>query len=430
MTVISWVPAAFEASTIAVLSTILVGFPLKWGFLLGFVIADVSPAVTVPLLLDFQLQGYGTNKGIPTVLLAGSGFNSVFAICAYGVAWSFIFSGGLAPWIIVVLAIVEIIGGIVLGCIIGKLLAITWLSSGATDGRRFILTLLSGCVCIFGGGFIGRGGGGTLAVVVIGIYVNEALHEKARGVQNLLNFIWVTFGQPYLFSLLGAAVSLSSLTPKLVTAGILLIVGGLIVRAAVIFACVSGTDWNMKERLFGAITWCPKATVQAALSTVALDYVKDSGNRKDFDDDHGSNDFDRLKRYATVVLTVAVLSIILTAPLFAVIMKYTGENWLVHTPPSDEEGLEDENEPITMEVTLGSLRDARAASLGPRKFSAALFIPHLYDVPEEERESDAADGPRRRSLSAPARPSTVNKPSTELTTLTRPIPEESIEETL
>ncbi len=137
--------------------------------------------------------------------------------------------------------------------------------------------------------------------------------------------------------------------------------------------------------MFTCITWCPKATVQAALSTVALDYVTDSANRREFDDDGGDTDYEKNEEFATVVLTVAVLSIILTAPAFAVAMKYTGENWLVKSEapaPGAQPALAaaasdgigagngyDPEEPVSITLGLGRRKDTLTTTLGDRKIS-------------------------------------------------------------
>jgi NhaP-type Na+/H+ or K+/H+ antiporter len=365
MSVLSVFPAMVEAAMIAIMAVAVFDFDWAWGFLLGFLIADVSPAVTVPLLLDFQLQGYGTDKGIPTILLAASGFNSVFAICAYGVVKSFIFSSGQPPWLTIILAVVMVGGGILLGIVFGKLVVGIWDAPGAGALSRTGLTVTLALLCIFGTTakvlkVVDVSGGGVLAVVVLGMYIANTKKGDA-GVQQItgiLAFAWAQVGQPFLFALLGASVLIENLTPAIVGGGILVIFMGLLLRAAAAYVCAMTTTWNVKEKLFTMITWCPKATVQAALSTVALDYVTDSDNRKEFDDDGGDTDYKTLKDRATIVLTVAVLSIILTAPVFAVAMKWTGEHWLNHDPPKDED------KGTALEIDLGSTRSHRTASLG------------------------------------------------------------------
>jgi hypothetical protein len=111
------------------------------------------------------------------------------------------------------------------------------------------------------------------------------------------------------------------------------------------------------------------AVFQAALSTVALDYVRLSGNRGEFDDAGGDTDYATAEDRAIVVLTVAVLSIILTAPLFAVCMKYAGENWLVKSEvkfddKGDIETHYDGDQTVTIEMAVGSRKESISSSLG------------------------------------------------------------------
>ena len=382
MGVLSWIPAFIEATTIMLLSGAVFGFPVKWGFPLGFLVADVSPAVTVPLLLDFQVQGYGTDKGIPTILLAGSGFNSVFAIIAFGVTLSFIFATGEPVWVTIARGLGQVFLGVAEGVVIGEFLVKVGWRHSKSEVTRFTLVLLISCVLLFGMGHaeVGMKGGGTLGVVVIGIYVNEKLQAGSRPVQNLLNYVWSKVGQPYLFGLLGTAVLLSDLKPSYVSGGCVLVFSGLLLRAAATFVCTLTTDWNFKEKMFTCITWCPKATVQAALATVALDYINDKDNEEDFDkidgvEYGGKLSFKTCEKYATIVQTVAVLSIILTAPFFAVAMKYAGETWLVKSnvavsgdPATSPEDY-DPDEDITFEVNLGKRKDTLSSALGDRKIS-------------------------------------------------------------
>lgn len=128
MLVLASVPCMVEAAAVGGAATAIFGMPFFWALLLGFLLADVSPAVTVPLLLDFHLKGYGTKKGIPTVLLAASGLNSVFAIIGYGVVFGLVFSAR-PIWQVVVLGFTEVfVMGIAVGYLIGK-----WLLASRSD---------------------------------------------------------------------------------------------------------------------------------------------------------------------------------------------------------------------------------------------------------------------------------------------------------
>jgi NhaP-type Na+/H+ or K+/H+ antiporter len=330
MGVISVVPCLVEALTVMGVAAALFGdIDLKWGLLLGFLLADVSPAVTVPLLLDFQLQGLGTKKGIPSLLLAGGANNSVVAIVGYGIVFSFVFASDRPIWMIGLLGLVEIFGGAGVGALLGKGIARVW-NGTDSESTRFGMVLAAGVLLIFGSKKIDMGGGGALAVLTMGMTLTHHLgKEGVKPVNQLFNLLWANGGQTMLFGLLGASIMLSSLDPATIGYGCVIVFVGLAFRGVAMAVCMHFfTDgWTFGEKLFAAITWCPKATVQAALSTVALDYVAETlydGDACAAGDAQCLADEER----AMKLLTLAVLSIILTAPTFAALMAWAGQNFL------------------------------------------------------------------------------------------------------
>ena len=233
--------------------------------MLGFVLSDVSPAVTVPLLLDFILGGYGKAKGIPTILLAASGFNGVMSITAFGIMMSFVFATGQATWLTCALGATQIVGGLMLGYVVGYIVALTWeWAPGNSDYWRFSLLLLHSFIGIFVGKLLGMSGGGTLAVVFAGIVMKAYLETKMVAVEKIFAVFWASAGQTLLFGLLGAQVQLSKLTPTMCKAAVVVIMVALLFRFLATMACVQigAKDWTNKEKLFAGISWCPKATVQ------------------------------------------------------------------------------------------------------------------------------------------------------------------------
>eukprot|EP00658_Telonema_sp_P-2_P009585 TRINITY_DN13575_c0_g1_i9.p1 TRINITY_DN13575_c0_g1~~TRINITY_DN13575_c0_g1_i9.p1 ORF type:complete len:529 (+),score=151.76 TRINITY_DN13575_c0_g1_i9:162-1748(+) len=334
MAIMSTVPALVEAGVVAGLAVALFGYEPLWGFMLGFVLADVSPAVTVPLLLKFQEEGKGSNKGIPSILLAASSLNSVFAICMYGVFQGLNFSGSGTPvWETAVRGIAEVVGGVLVGILSGLIITLT--AGKFVPSLQFALTASFGAACIFGPKLdpVKMGGGGALAALIMGLTIaNRWSKTQYEGMQAMFSVLWSSVGQTMLFSLLGASITVDQLTPSVVGKGLGIIAIGLIFRAVAAVLSVSGTDWNLKEKIFTAITWCPKATVQAALSTVALDYVED--NPAEFNG-VGISTYNDAHDDAETLLTVAVLSIIATAPLFAFLMDWSGSVHLYQPPPEE-----------------------------------------------------------------------------------------------
>lgn len=304
--------------------------------MLGFVIADVSPAVTTPIFLDFMSQGLGAARGIPTILLAAGSVNSVVAIVLYSVmnefAWTDSVDTTKLVEIIGVKLVLQIVGvGVLAGWVMGRLTEHAWRITPNVP-ERFLMLFLVAMLTLFGFKTVGMSGGGTLAVLTCGATLQNTISDKeqTKPVSNLMAQVWQNCGAVLLFTLLGASVDQSKLESSKILLGTAIIAVGLVGRSIVCFGTLSlKTDWNVMERAFALVAGAPKATVQAALATVALDHI----NKKIQDGEWNVADphtQDLLER-ANVILTTAVLSIILTAPLFAVLMTYTGHRWLEKT---------------------------------------------------------------------------------------------------
>jgi NhaP-type Na+/H+ or K+/H+ antiporter len=133
-------------------------------------------------------------------------------------------------------------------------------------------------------------------------------------IQNNLKVFWLIF-QPFLFALIGAEVKVSDVTGNAIGLALLSLLIGLTIRMITSALVVFGADLNLKEKLFISLAWLPKATVQAAIGPIALDFAREKENLRD-------------KELATLVLTIAVLSILITAPLGAIAIAMTGPKLL------------------------------------------------------------------------------------------------------
>merc|ERR1712125_57243 len=214
------------------------------------------------------------------------------------------------------------IGGVA-GWIMGKFVRACWyLTEDKT--ARFAIMFLMAMLTLFGFKQIGMSGGGTLAVLMMGTTIHNSLSEEEIAtvetpVGDILGQAWSKCGAVLLFTLLGASLDASKLSPSLVGMGVMLVVLGLVGRSITLFFTLFlFPQWGVKEKVYSMISWCPKATVQAALATAALDYITvqiKSGVYVESDP--------VVVQYlenAMVILTTAILSIIMTAPLFAVLM--------------------------------------------------------------------------------------------------------------
>jgi len=327
--VLATCPCIGEATTISVLAhTIFPGMSWAFCFMLGFCIADVSPAVTTPILLDLNIQKRGTKKGVPTILLAAGSVNSVMAIVFYKITEEFAWTGAISPESIISIIGVKFflqvfgIGGGV-GWVAGKIVRMSWYLTNDKNARFAILFLMAMLV-LFGFKQVGMSGGGTLAVLMMGTTIHNSLSEEEletveQPVGDILGHVWSNCGAVLLFTLLGASLDASKLSPQLVGIAVLLVILGLVGRSLVLFFTLFlFPQWGVKEKLYSMVAWCPKATVQAALATAALDHITSQIKSGVFVE--ADPVVVQYTENAMVILTTAILSIIMTAPLFAVLM--------------------------------------------------------------------------------------------------------------
>merc|ERR1712226_1706092 len=178
-----------------------------------------------------------------------------------------------------------------------------------------MIMFLMAMLTLFGFKQVGMSGGGTLAVLMMGTTIHNSLSEEEletveKPVGGILGFAWSRCGAVLLFTLLGASLDASKLSPSLVG------LGGRSIT--LFFTLFLFPQWGVKEKIYSMISWCPKATVQAALATAALDYITVQIKSGAFVESDPV-----VVQYldnAMVILTTAILSIIMTAPLFAVLM--------------------------------------------------------------------------------------------------------------
>ncbi len=303
----SCVPAIFEGVTITLLAPKLFGISYLDAAILGSILAAVSPAVVVPLMLNFIDRRIGTNKGIPTLILGASSVDDVFVIVIFTILLG-IYAGTHTNILIKLLEIPEsIILGIVIGTLAGYILyrifehyklratkmtivviavsiLLTWLEEKLET--RVAMSAL-------------------LGIMTVGFVMLEKAEIMAHKISQKLSKVWI-FAEILLFVLVGAQVNIK-VAWGAGPAGAILVFIGLIGRSIGTYLSVMGTDLNLRERLFCVISYIPKATVQAAIGAVPLEAGMKGGE---------------------IILAVAVLSILLTAPIGAIGIMFTGEKWL------------------------------------------------------------------------------------------------------
>lgn len=304
---LSCIPGIIEGMFIAFASIKFLGFSFIQGGILGFIIAAVSPAVVVPQMLNFMEKGIGTNKGIPTLILAGASIDDVFAITIFSTFLG-LYSGSHVNIGIKLLGIpVSIILGIVAGVIIGFIMINIFKKYHIRDTKK-VLLILGASILLTTLENVVKSKieiASLLGVMTIGFIILEKMPQVGRRLALKFNKIWI-FAEILLFVLVGAQVNIS-VAINAGAAGIIIIFIGLIGRSIGVILSLLGTDLNWKERLFCAIAYIPKATVQAAMGAIPLSLGVASGD---------------------VILAVAVLSILVTAPLGAIAINLSAPRLL------------------------------------------------------------------------------------------------------
>lgn len=299
---LSFVPACAELLGYFCFAPLLFGIGHIEAALMGAVLSAVSPAVVVPRMIALIEEKRGTEKAIPQMILAGASCDDVFVIVLFS-TFVTMAQGGEAEWIGLVNIPVSIVLGILLGCIVGVLMymVLRFLEKQLDARRAVVLTLLilsAAFLLIFAETALEKtvAVSGLLAVVAMACVLKGKLNENTRNaLSEKFGGLWVA-AEVILFVLVGAAVDVRyTLGAGLPALGMILI--ALIFRAAGVLLCLIRTRLTARERLFCVIAYLPKATVQAAIGSVPLSLGLPCGR---------------------LVLSVAVLAILITAPLGAI----------------------------------------------------------------------------------------------------------------
>lgn len=290
-----FIPATFEIIGMIVLAPKLLGVSILEAAVMGAVVGAVSPAIIVPKMLKLMEEGYGTEKSIPQMLLAGTSIDDIFVIVMFTV-FTGLAQGNSISAISFLQIPVSIILGVIAGAVIGICLAVFFKKVHMRDSAKGVLllsisflmisleTALEGIVPF----------SGLLAVMSIGIFLQIKYRVVARRLSIKYSKLWVG-AEILLFVLVGATVDISYAF-KAGIGAVILIFGVLLFRMVGVFFCLIKTNLTIKERLFCMIGYIPKATVQAAIGGVPLAMGMASGQ---------------------LILTLAVLAILITAPFGA-----------------------------------------------------------------------------------------------------------------
>jgi NhaP-type Na+/H+ or K+/H+ antiporter len=329
------IPAIVEGVCVTFLGPPLLGLSLIESAILGSILAAVSPAVVVPLMIRFMERGQGAAKGIPTMVLAASSLDDVFVIVVYSVLIGIYTGTGVdIAWQLAGIPM-SIVLGIVAGVIIGFALFRLFRHFNPRATKRVLVLLGVSILLVHAEDLVAVPFAALLAVIATGFIILEKDEHMAHEISAKLGKIWI-FAEIVLFTMVGAQVDLD-VAVQAGLGGAAIIGLGLVARSAGTYACLLGSDLTVAERLFVVISYVPKATVQAAIGGAPLSAMVLTGM------DKGPGE---------VILAVAVLSILLTAPLGAWAIAVTGDKVLTVAPA----GIDDARDAV-MESKGGAEND-------------------------------------------------------------------------
>ncbi|PKM83711.1 MAG: potassium transporter [Firmicutes bacterium HGW-Firmicutes-13] len=295
----SAIPCLLEGFAVTYAAHYFLDMPFLEAGMLGFIIAAVSPAVIVPSMIELRDRGWGMHKGVPIILLAGASVDDVFAITLFSVFLG-MGSSGEGRSILLQLGSIplEIIGSLLLGFLAGTVLAkfYEYMTDRLSEMEELIILIGTAILVYVLGTLINLPG--LLSVMTIGFVLLAKKENMAYSLEGMLNKVWAV-AMIFLFVLIGSAVNIQ-VALKAGLMGLLIIAAGLTFRSIGVMISTMGSNLNFKERLFCVISYFPKATVQAAVGGIPLAAGVPSGE---------------------IILAIAVLSILVTAPIGAVGIK-------------------------------------------------------------------------------------------------------------
>ena len=297
-----FVPASFELLGMILIAPKLMGLSLLEAAIMGAVLAAVSPAVVVPRMVKLMDEGYGVKEGIPQLILAGASVDDVYVIVLFSTFVGMMQGEGASVLSFVNIP-VSIFLGIAIGLLIGFILAYFFKKVHIRDTSKVLIILSISFLLVVLEDTLTTAitFSALIAIMFIGIGLqrNREVVAKRLSVKN--GKLWVA-AEVFLFVLVGATVNIGYLG-KVGVQALLVIIGALAFRMLGVFVCLLGTSLKGNERLFVMMAYTPKATVQAAIGGIPLALGFACGD---------------------TVLTVAVLAIVLTAPLgaFAIDFSY------------------------------------------------------------------------------------------------------------
>jgi NhaP-type Na+/H+ or K+/H+ antiporter len=318
---LAWIPAAVEGITITLVAQPLLGLSWLEAALLGSVIAAVSPAVVVPLMLKLIEQRRGTARAIPQMVMAAASLDDIAVIVVNGVLLGLLLQRNGNPAVQLLRLPLGMLLGAGAGAALGWLL-IHWIDRFRPQANRQLLLILALALLLLRlqAGIEGLVPfTGLVAAIALGVMLLELRPDLAAPIAAKLASVWV-FAELVLFTLVGAQVDLG-VAWRTGLAGLVVLALGLVARCLAVLLCLIGSGLSAGERLFVTVAYLPKATVQAAIGGVPLLTLQAAGLPT------GPGE---------IILAVAVLSIVATAPLGAWLSALVADRVLRPEVPQPE----------------------------------------------------------------------------------------------
>ena len=308
---LSIIPATLEGFTIAFLSMKFLGFTFVQGSILGFIIAAVSPAVLIPSMISLIDRKIGQDKAIPQMLLVGASADDTIAITLFTTFLGIYMQHNNTENVSLIANIISIPITILISILCGFL--IFKLSSFMIDriNKNYLKVSITFIIClsmrmlekslnleIFNS---------LLAIMVYGFFIRNYMKKDAKVILDSMNKVW-KYGKLYLFTFVGMSIN-PILVGKYFFIGIMILTISLFIRSIGVFISLIGTNLNKKEKLFCVIAYLPKATVQSAKASIPLQMGVLGGD---------------------IMQAIAILSVLVTAPIGAIGINLTCEK-LLHT---------------------------------------------------------------------------------------------------
>lgn len=297
-----FVPAVFEILGFIILGPKLLNLSFLDSAILGTVIAAVSPAIIVPRMIKLMDKGYGTKKSIPQLILAGASVDDIFVIVLFTSLTSLAKSESSFSLNVLLQIPISIILGVLIGIVIGLILIKLFKVIHTRDSNKLLIILSISFLFITLENSLKEyiPISGLLAVMSLGATIYKSNNDLSIRLSSKYSKLWAG-AEIFLFVLVGATVNINYAL-RLGLVSVIIIIFALLFRILGVYLSLIKTNLNKKERFFTSLSYLPKATVQAAIGALPLSMGLSSGE---------------------TILTVAVVSILVTAPLGAILIDNT-----------------------------------------------------------------------------------------------------------